>query len=462
MTTTEPNLSGIVNDNRPPDQAHSGQVRIAYRLHDTYRGKLLHVHGIGWHAWDGTRWAQDDTGEARRAVLAVLRSALAESLGDKELRSDVRKCESATGIAGVLAVAAALPDFAATVRDLDADPYLINVANGTLDLRTMELRGHSPADRITKVTRAAYDPDAPGTAWSAFLTRVLPDDTVRAYLQRVVGVALAGKTLEHILTIMTGTGANGKSVFYTTLLHALGDYAIAAEPDLFMSRQGAHPTGEMDLMGRRVAVVSESESERRLDEAKVKRLTGGDTMRARRMRMDFVEFQPSHTSFLVTNHLPKVGGDDPAIWRRLRVVPFTVEIPAAERDPHLGEQLQLEADAVLAWAIQGWQQYRNSEGGLNEPEAVLAATADYQQESDAIARFIAECCLTGSPVNKATTSQLYEGWEKWRQDDGAPLLGQKAFGAALDRKGYETTKGTGGQRFRQGIALLSTLTEPGA
>ena len=206
-------------------------------------------------------------------------------------------------------------------------------------------------------------------------------------------MARLGKVAEHILPILTGTGANGKGTFYKAMLWALGDHGSTVEPDLLMHRQGAHPTGEMDLLGRRLVVVSESERDRRLAEATMKRLTGGDTIRAPRMRQDFVEFKPSHTPLLITNHLPKVSGDDPAIWRRLRVVPFTVEIPAAERDPHLDERLQAEADAVLAWAIAGWVDYR--ERGLDEPQAVLVATDDYQRE-------LAE--VMGTPMSRGRRS----------------------------------------------------------
>lgn len=425
---------------------------MAYRLAGVHEDRLLHVHGIGWHCWDGTRWAPDDSGEAARAVLEVLRDALVESLGgDQELRSDVRKCESYNGIQGVLGIASALTQFAATVGDLDADPYLLNLANGTIDLRTMELRGHSPRDRITKVARAAFDPSAPTPGWTAFLERVLPVVDVRQYLQRLVGLALLGRVGEHILPILTGTGANGKGTAYKAVCWALGDYASTAEPDLFMHREGAHPTGEMDLLGRRLIVVSESERDRRLAEATMKRLTGGDTIRARRMRQDFVEFEPSHTPLLITNHLPKVSGDDPAIWRRIRVIPFDVEIPKAERDPHLEERLQAEADAVLGWALAGWADYR-ARGGLAEPAAVLAATDDYQLASDAISRFIADECVTSSPTVKATTTQLFEQWEKWRSVDGTEVVSMKAFGQALDKKGFPAAKARDG-RWRVGIAL---------
>lgn len=431
---------------------HRGQLRMAYRLAQAYAGRLLHVHGIGWHSWDGTRWVEDDTRRAKAAVLDVLRGALAASLGDKALREDVGKCETASGVAGVLALAEALPPFVATVRDLDADPHLLNCANGTLDLRTMELRPHDPADRITKVCGAAYDPHAPGPTWDAFLARVLPDDDVRAFLRRYVGVGLLGRVREHALAILTGTGRNGKGVFYGAIGDALGDYAITAEPDLFMHRDGAHPTGEMDLRGARWCVVSESDQGRRLAEATVKRLTGGDRIKARRMRQDFVQFDPSHTAALVTNHLPSVRGDDPALWARLHVVPFGVVIPEAEQDKELGPKLRAEADAVLTWAVLGWADYSTS--GLAAPEAVRAATDAYQAESDALGRFLAERTMV-SPYAQVATGDLWAAWVKWRSEEGCPEdVSQRALGQALTKRGFGE-KRTPGRRFRTGMALLA-------
>ena len=146
-------------------EQHSGQVRLAYRLARAYADQLLHVHGLGWQYWDGKRWAPDDAGHARRAVLKILREALAESVADKQLRADVARCETDAGIGGVLGIGAALVEFAATVRDLDADPWLLNTAVGTLDLRTRTLRPHDPQDRLTKVTTGAYDPPAGATSF---------------------------------------------------------------------------------------------------------------------------------------------------------------------------------------------------------------------------------------------------------------------------------------------------------
>lgn len=455
--------NGTKSGGRSADQIHSGQIRMAHRLAKAQANRLLYVHGIGWHYWDRTRWQSDD-GEARvkRAAMKVIAESITQTIGNpsdqaKRLRSDARKCESASGLDGMIRIARALKPFAATVADIDADPYLLNVANGTVDLRTGELSAHNPADRITKVCRGAYladadDPARFGTNWTAFLERVQPDDDMRGFAQRLIGVGLIGRIVEHILPILVGTGANGKSVFCEAIQFALGDYAITAEPDLLMHRDGGHPTGEMDLRGCRWVIVSESEKDRRLAETTVKRLTADATVRARRMRQDFVEFKASHTLMLVTNHKPKVSGDDQAIWRRLRVVPFNVQIPRVEQDTGLGEKLQLEADAVISWAIAGLVAYWQR--GLDEPRQVQSATAMYHRESDAIGRFIADRCITG-PKHKVEPKRLHAAWRVWQADDGCEAVGLHAFNAAMEERGYATGKPSNGKRWRHGIGLAA-------
>lgn len=462
MTAPQQN-KGTQTGGRPVDQIHSGQIRMAHRLAKAQTNRLLYVHGIGWHYWDRTRWQADDS-EARvkRAAMQVIAEAITQTIGNptdeaKRLRSDARKCESASGLDGMIRIARALKPFAATVADIDADPYLLNVANGTVDLRTGELSAHNPADRITKICRGAYladadDPARFGTNWTAFLERVQPDDDMRGFAQRLIGVGLIGRIVEHILPILVGTGANGKSVFCEAIQFALGDYAITAEPDLLMHRDGGHPTGEMDLRGCRWVIVSESEKDRRLAETTVKRLTADATVRARKMRQDFVEFKASHTLMLVTNHKPKVSGDDQAIWRRLRVVPFNVQIPRIEQDTGLGEKLQLEADAVISWAIAGLVAYWQH--GLDEPRQVQSATAMYHRESDAIGRFIADRCVTG-PKRKVEPKRLHAVWCAWQAEDGCEAVGLRAFNAAMEERGYATGKPSNGKRWRLGIGLAA-------
>jgi putative DNA primase/helicase len=442
-------------DGRPVSgdgEEHSGQVRMAYRLARSHRDRLIHVHGIGWMHWDGRRWATDHSGHARRAVLEVLKTALTDSLGDKQLRQDVTKCESAGGIEGVLSIAAALVEFAVTVDDLDADPHLLNCANGTLDLRTRSLRAHSPADRLTRVTTGAYSAIADSPVWDAFLAQVLPDDDERAYLQRVVGQAVYGRVREHLFPVLIGTGANGKGTAYGAMVHALGDYATVINPDMLMTRERGGIGGPemMTLLGARLVIGSETEEGRKLDEATMKRLTGGDKLTARNLYQPPVTWWPSHQLVYVTNALPKVKGNDPAAWRRIRVVPFDVVISPEDRDPQLTETLQLHADAVLSWIISGHFDYEDG-GGMREPASVLHATDAYKADSDAVARFIDDRCVVLRNVS-ARTRQLFAAWQSWQISDGAERLSEKAFGSELDRLGFEARKTPAGM-LREGIGL---------
>ena len=441
---------------------HSGQLGMAYRLAKAYKGRLRDVYGIGWHHWDDTRWARDDSGMAKQAVYAMLKALWPHARGDsdkaKELRKAVVRCESSAGVEGILTLAQALPAFATTVDDLDADPYLYNFANGTLDLRTLELRKHDPADRITKVARAAYDPNATSTTWKAFLEKVVPDKEIREYLQRVVGVSLLGRVVEHNLVILAGKkGRNGKGTLYLALCFAFGDYADMASSELFMEHRSAGPNaatpGDMALRGLRLIIVSESGRGRVFDEARLKRLTGGDLINARELYQKLpVSFRPSHLPLFITNHLPKASPDDEAVWARLRVVPFDVRIPEAEQDGHLPEKLEAEADAVLAWAVAGWRDYRKRGEKLDEPPGVLLATENYRADCNDVGRFVDDGdWISKAPTLKATTAVLHAGYLLWVREEGGEELGLKAFGKALDDKGFPVTDRTNTGRFREGL-----------
>lgn len=432
-------------------EQHRGQARIAYRLAAAYKSDLMYVRGIGWHVWDGQRWAEDEKDTAKNAVLDILRRSLAESLDDKELRSDVRKCESSAGVSGVLDLASALPALRASISDLDADPYLLNCANGTLDLRTRQLRQQDPADRITRVTRGAYDPTADRSHWDGFLNGVLPDDDERSYLQRVIGQAAYGRVREHLFPVLTGSGSNGKGTAYGAITNALGDYATIINPDLLMSseRGGGGPE-MMTLLGARLVIGSETEEGRQLDAATMKRLTGGDELTARRLYQEPVKWMPTHQLVYVTNHLPKVKGNDPAVWRRIRVVPFDVVVTEAERDQELPERLELSADAILTWAVEGWFHYEDM-GGMNEPDSVKQATDNYQTESDAVKLFIQSECVTGPHVH-AKTRELFQAWTAWAAAEGADPLKETPFAKELDRLGYESRRTSAGM-VRSGLGL---------
>ena len=446
---------------------YSGQIRMGDRLAGSHKRKLMHVYGVGWHYWDGKRWAFDDRGKAYQAVKDVLKQAFAAALNltgtdQKRLFADIKKCESDAGLRGVLSVAAKHPQLAFTVDDLNSDPYLLNVANGTIDLRTFDMHDHDPADRITKVCSAAYHPDenhGSNGLWQPALELWLPDPEVREYLQRVCGIALVGKQIEHVFPILHGKARNGKTVFYKTLLFAFGDYADAGDPDLLMSkRETAHLTGQMDLQGKRLVTMSEIEKGKQINAALMKRLTGADIAKARKMHKDFeIGWTPSHTLMMITNDLPSIDGEDTAVWERVSVIPFDVFIPKEDRDEHFDEKLQLEADAVLTWMIDGWKDYSDPEnGGMRMPEVVRVRTNNYQMDNDDVSRFIAAECVTGGRAvgREATSSELHTQWVVWQMEDGCPPMGLHAFGRALDDRWHVQMPSTLGRRARQGIALV--------
>lgn len=445
-------------------EIHGGQLRFAERFAHTYRGRLMYVHKLGWFAWTGTHWQEDSDGAPTRAVADLLKDAWAE-LGAldgearKQLLRDITRCESANGIAGVLAIAGSLDGITAAVDDLDADPDAFNVLNGTVDLRTGQIREHDPADRITRVAGARLDPDARSERWETFLGEVLPDRDVREFFRRVCGQALRGAVEEHILPIVCGTGRNGKGVAYDTVLAAFGKYGSVCDPKVVMaSKHQLHGTFLVDLMGKRLVVTSETNEGSRLDAAIVKRLTGGDKLQANRMHRDPFEFRPSHTIILVTNHRPATDANDAALWARLRVVPFDQVIPEERRDHHLGDKLrEHDLDAVLAWIWQGWLDYRRI--GLAAPEVVTQRTDEYRAEGDVLGAFLADECVTGLAM-RVGASELFRQWQQWSVHNGVPAMTQPVFGRLVEARGFERRK-SGGTKVYIGLGLAAEDEEAG-
>ncbi|MDY7541771.1 phage/plasmid primase, P4 family [Cryobacterium sp. 5B3] len=443
-------------------QLHQNQAHVAHEFAADHNGHLLNVRNMGWRAWDGTRWVPD-TGMTQRALLQTLRrlrasgqamateaivtanSALSKKSDD--LLKLVRSCESAGGLAGVLTIASNLEGMMATVDQLDADGYLLNMPNGTLDLHTRQLQAHDPANLITKITRGSFDPAAPAESklWDEFLDTVLPDTTVLSFFRRIIGLALVGAVLEHIFTIATGSGRNGKGVAYGAVMHALGDYAAVAEEGLFEvqrggNAQGASP-GLAKLRGVRFLVASELDERARIAAAFMKRMTGGDPITARELYGAPFEFKPAFLILMITNFLPKLPANDPATWARVRVIEFGVKIPKNDQDPQLGSKLEGSADAVLAWAVAGLADYQAN--GLGEPAKVELATQAYAESQDDVRRFIDARC-TDTPSNDGdTTSELISAYQSWAADEGihsAHVLGRTKFGEALDKLGYLAKK----------------------
>src|SRR5215208_3158020 len=380
--------------------------------------------------YDGRHWVRDDTGEVERLMKATVRGIYAEaseaedSQERKAIADHAKRSESAKRINDALRLARSEPSIPILPRELDADPWLLNVLNGTVDLRTRELRQHDRKDLITKLAPVEYDPDAKASTFEAFMVRMLPSEALRRFVQRVIGYAAAGVVSEEVLVILYGVGANGKSTLVNVVMEALGDYAMQAAPELLLAKNGSHPTELADLFGARFVASVETDEGRRLAEGLVKQLTGRDPIKARRMREDFWQFDPTHTVFLATNHRPEVKGTDHAIWRRVKLVPFEVAIPESEQDKRLAEKLRGELPGILAWIVQGCLEYQRE--GLGEPDEVKAATQGYRSEMDVLAAFIEDRCVVHPKAHVGATP-LYRAYKDWCEDAGESQLTQTKF-----------------------------------
>ena len=323
--------------------------------------------------------------------------------------------------------------------ELDASPDLLNTESGTIDLRTGELREHRREDLITKIAPTTYRPDAAAPTWEAFLERVLPGEDLRAFVQRAVGYSATGDTSEQCMFINHGGGANGKSTFQEAIAAALGDYAMRAPTEMLLAkRSDGVPNDVARLKGARFVSASETEEGRRLAESRIKDLTGQDTITARFMKAEWFDFAPTHKLWLSTNHKPEIRGTDAAIWRRIRLVPWTVSIPPAEQDKKLPIALRHELAGILAWVVRGCLQWRRD--GLQAPDEVRKATGEYRAEMDVLAGFLVECCEQDTG-HWEYAKDLYECYKRWCDENGERPEPQRKFGGRLGERGFQRDRG---------------------
>ncbi|QWA26635.1 hypothetical protein KJK32_45435 (plasmid) [Streptomyces sp. JCM17656] len=436
---------------------------MAERFIEDHRDSMRHVHGLGWHLWEDARWKLDEERHDIAAAVETVKNTLRalsymEGQERDELYKDVRKSESASGLEGMLKIASAKKPISVASRALDAHPYLFNTPQGTVDLLEGSIREAQREDLITKVANGSVT-DARSAEFEKFLERILPDEEVRSFVQRLIGYAMLGKVTEHVMPIFTGTGANGKGTLRDAVLHAFGDYAIEVAPAILMeSKNERHGAFLMRLRGARLTFCSETDKDRKFAEATMKRLVGGDPIEANLMHRNPITFDPSHTLVMLTNHLPKVSGDDPAVWRRILVVPFDVVIPEEERDGTLPGKLHEASDAIVSWAYEGWLAYQQQ--GLNPPEAVRIRTAEYRASNDVMQRFFDDCVHQGEH-GFAKSRELFTAWSKWCHDNGytAEVIGTEvSFADSLKKRGYEKKRTSAGQVYR-GLMLLGGRDE---
>ena len=404
-----------------------------------------------WLVWDGHRWRNEDTLAATDLIRSVCRHAAVRTDNPKI----AAKLASSGTVSGVERLARTDRRHAATTDEWDADPWLLNTLGGVVDLKTGRTRVNERADRMTKITTAT--PRGLCPQWTAFLANITGGDVeLQAYLQRMVGYCLTGATSAHALFFLYGTGANGKSVFANVISTILGDYAATASMDTFVETRGdRHPSDLAGLRGARFVTAIETEQGRRLNESKVKAITGGDKISARFMHKDFFEYTPQFKPVIVGNHKPAIRNIDEAMRRRLHMIPFTVTIPPERRDPRLTEKLLAERDGILAWAVAGCLAWQRS--GLQPPACVQVATAEYFEAEDALGRWLDERCVRAANA-KSLTAELFTDWKQWAEAAGEFIGTQRRFSDLLITRGLEKWRNSMGVRGFQGIGLKQPHT----
>lgn len=462
----EPGEDGITADGLLPDTlSDRGNAKLFVRLYaDDYR----YVPGLGWFRWNSTRWHSDEDDTVLWAA-----GDLAESIATTDprgihsadaLRHHRGRALSTSGMNAMLLQAKSAPGMVLNAALLDADPYALCTPAGIVDLRTGLIRTADPTKDFHSRSTTEAPEAVPTPRWNRFLTDTFGGGPEGAemihFLHLLLGYSITGDVGAQVMPFLFGSGKNGKSVLLDVLVKLLGDYADAAPPGFLMARPyEGHPTDLTELHGRRVIVCSEVKPGDRFDEARVKLLTGGDRIKARRMRQDFFSFAPTHKLWLLGNHRPEVGTGGFAFWRRMRLIPFERVVADDHKIDNLADVLVTEeGPGILNWLITGARRYLAGEKDLAGPERVRIATTAYAEDEDHTGRFLNGSCWL-EPSLRAEQAQLYAAYKIWCQNEEVPAISSRAFAARVrELVGLESPKEmilSNQRKYYPGIGLVS-------
>ncbi|MFJ2399808.1 phage/plasmid primase, P4 family [Streptomyces xanthochromogenes] len=428
---------------------------------DIYGEHLRYVPQRGlWLLWDEHRWAWDEGGlvvELARDMIRDLDPYVYAGDEDQEKAARKHKTSSLSRDRVNATVNLARTDrrVVASASLLDASPRDLNTPGGIVDLITGELTPPDPAELHTRSTVVAPDAAMPAPRWEAFLADTFGNDAdMIGFVQRLAGYSASADTGIHVLPFLHGGGQNGKSVLMDVLRQLLGDYAATAPAGFLMAGKQEHSEEMARLQGLRLVVASEVNQSAKFDEAKMKELTGGDTITARYMRQSFFSFEPTHHLWLMGNHQPQVKAGGDSFWRRLRLLPFLYKVPDDKKIENLAKILVAEeGPAILAWIVAGAVDV--FQGGLRPPAAVMAATQLYAEEEDSLGRFLDECChIGGGDHVRIETKKLRAAYESWCHAEGEEPLSSSPFGRELKQRGFHK-KPSNGKHFYPGLTLVA-------
>ncbi|MDE8651434.1 phage/plasmid primase, P4 family [Novosphingobium album (ex Liu et al. 2023)] len=447
----------------PVDWSQHGDVRNARYLARTFGSRLLYIHGHGkWLRWSAGHWVLCDQGQeieaAKTAVQAMLADAAASHAVDpdrgKARVKDAVAAHNLTRLRAALELAQSEPNMSARPADLDADPELIGVDNGVVNLRSGVLITNRPDLLITRHCAADYDL-TPCSRWLQFMAEVFAGDqaTVDA-VQRLLGYTLTGLNTEEIIVFCIGSGANGKSIFGNIVSRIAGGYSRVAPHSLLAARRSDDNSARGDiamLEGARLVSVNELPGGMYLDEQTVKALAGREPISARHLYGEFFTFDPRFTVWVRTNHKPIIRGDDDGIWRRVVVLPFRQKFEGTQRDPHLETKLWAERNGILRWMIEGARRYLAS-GSLALSPAIVSERQQYRSESDLLGEFLTDCTVA-DPSGRTPDTLLFDKWTGWCGGNGLKPGTKTAFTRRLGERGFLISR-SNGSRFYSGLRAL--------
>lgn len=438
----------------PMDAFKYTDVANSERLADFAKGKYIFVPELGWYRWENSAYVLDN---ARSIERLAAESALAFGAvdGTKAGLDWAKKSLSRSAISASVALAQSVPDIITPSHVLDANSMELCTPNGIVDLTTGTLRDADPLQDFNTMQTAIAPALNETPLWNNFLKLIITDDERIDYIQQLLGIALVGEVRWHILPVFVGVGANGKSTLLEIASKVLGTYArTMPENFLLDTNSQQHATEIANLRGVRFAVASETRPDGKFNESRIKMLTGGDTISARKMYKDFFDFKPSHTLFLAVNHLPAVRSGGSGFWRRLRKIDFNYQVPEGLQRQGLAQEIfEKEGAGVLAWMIEGARRVINN--GLQEPASINASTKEYQFEEDHISKFI-EDCIAQSPAGSVTSEHLQIAYRNWCAQNGESSLAMTPFIRELrQRIPMSPTRGAYGRRAYTGIYLYN-------
>jgi len=338
-----------------------------------------------------------------------------------------------------------------TSNNLDPDPWLLNVQNGTINILTGEFTEHCRENMITKIINVEYNPNADCPLWKQFIREIMNyNGELINFIQTAAGWSLTGDISEQVMFILYGIGANGKSTFLNVIQHIMGEYSTSTNTETFMKKNGDQYTNDLArLRGTRFVTTTEAEQGRRLSEPLIKKITGSDPMTARFLYGEYFTFMPTFKVWMATNHKPVIKGTDHGIWRRIMLIPFTTTIPKDKQDRHLELKLREEASGILNWLLEGAARWGRER--LQAPDIVLNATDEYRGEMDVVGTFLNDQCTVDVNL-QIKIKELYRAYTDWCIENKEHAVNERFFSTRLKEMGYEQ-KRTAEARYWAGLGL---------